>query len=131
MPKNQYFYSVTLFMTHIPPGRKDCRQNDPHQFAGVGRTDLYLLRSVMNRLPVWYTSHSRLSVSKLLTEGSILGLRVSAPVGVVEGHVQEKRSVLTSIRNASSSRFRFLFVSLEELPDQKFYPGDVPPHLQH
>lgn len=85
----------------------------------------------MNRLPVWDSSHSRFSVSKLFTEGSVLGLRVSTPVWVVEGNVQEKGSVLASTRNAASSRIRFSFVSLEELPDKKFDPGDVPPHLQH
>lgn len=94
---------------------------------GKGRfwkvTHLDLFWGVIHWFPVWDSSHAHVAISKLLTERSILGLGVSTSMGVVEGHVQEKRPLLLSVGS-------ILFMSLEEFADQKFNAGDVPPHLE-
>lgn len=111
-----------------------------------GGADLHLFRCVILRFPVGNPAHPHLAVAKLLAEGSVLGLRVSTAVGVMEGHVEEKRSLLLLIllllyrsivtAAASSSLLglgavqSLLSVGLEELANQQFDAGDVPPDLE-
>ena len=52
----------------------------------------HLVRGVYLRVPVGYNAHPWLTVAKLLTEVSILGVRVSTSVRVVETNVEEERS---------------------------------------
>lgn len=106
----------------------------------TGGADLHLFRCVMLRLPVGYSAHPHFAVAELLAEGSILWLRVSTAVSVMEGHVKEKRSLLLVLLHrciaAATSLFglgmmqSLLSVGLEELPNQQFDAGDVPPNLE-
>lgn len=108
-----------------------------------GETDLDLLRCVVLRLPVGYSAHPHFAVPKLLAEGSVLGLRVSTAVGVMEGHVEEKWPLLLLLlllrrcaAAATTSLFGLVFlqgllsVCLEELANQQFDAGDVSPDLE-
>lgn len=97
--------------------------------------DLHLFRCVIFGCPVRYSTHPHFTIPKLLTERSILGLRVSTSVGVVEGDVKEKWPLfifyIPFILFCLTPLFkRFLFMGLEKLADQEFDAGDVPPHLQ-
>lgn len=98
-------------------------------------TDLYLLWCVIYWLPVRYSTHSLFAIPKLLTKRSVLRLRVSTSVSVVEGDIEEKRPLLAFhiivLPFTLWPLFKdFLLVSLEKLADQEFDAGDVPPHLE-
>lgn len=98
-------------------------------------TDLNLLRSIIFWLPVRYSSHAHFTIPKLLTERSILRLRVSTSVGVVEGDIKKKWPLLPSyISFIPFFLSRFLegsqLMILKELADQELDASDVPPHLK-
>lgn len=98
-------------------------------------TDLNLFGSVIFWLPVRYSSHAHFTIPKLLTERSILRLRVSTSVGVVEGDIKKKWPLLPSyIAFIPFFLSPFLegsqLMILEELADQQLDAGDVPPHLE-
>lgn len=101
-------------------------------------SDLHLFWCVILWCPVWDSTHPHVTIPKLLTESSILGLRVSTSVRIMEGNVKEKWplfilysppitffcfSLLPSLKG-------FLFTGLEKLADQEFDASDVPPHLE-
>lgn len=94
-----------------------------------------MFRCVIFGCPVRYSTHPHFTIPKLLTERSILGLRVSTAVGVVEGNVKEKWPLFTFyipfiLFGLMPSFKHFLFMGLEKFADQEFDAGDVPPHLQ-
>lgn len=59
--------------------------------AGSGPAYQDILRVVGLGGPVWDAPHATIPVAELLTEGSVLRLRVATAVGVMEGDIEEER----------------------------------------
>ena len=69
----------------------------------------YFIRTVYDRFVVWYVAHPRLSISKFLTELSVLWTCMSTAVRIMEANVQQKRSTRKKVKTSC------LFYCLTEL----------------
>lgn len=102
------------------------------------KTNLHLLWCVIYWCPVRNSTHSHFTISKLLTESSILGLWMSTSVSVMKGNIEEKWPLFSFcivfitfiVFFLLSSLKSFLFMGLEKLADQELNASDVPPNLE-